>query len=97
MFHAALAKGRKARRKAETTMALKSSQDKDSPPLHVQGLLLRFSKRTREWIYQARVRQRGSDTKVYLGSSSSMKYVASKVASAKGPRRVCTQAPEVHA
>ena len=30
------------------------------------------------------MRQRGSDTKVYLGSSSIMKYEASKVASAKG-------------
>ena len=30
------------------------------------------------------MRQQGSDTKVYLGSSSDMKHVASKVASAKG-------------
>ena len=35
-------------------------------------------------FYQGKMRQPGSDTKVYLGSSSDMKYVASKVASAKG-------------
>ena len=35
-------------------------------------------------MYEGRVRQPGSDTKVYVGSSSSMKSMASKVASAKG-------------
>jgi len=79
-----LAKGHKARLEAETAMALNISQDKASPPIHVQGLLLRFSERKGTWIYQGKMRQPGSDTKVYLGSSSDMKHVASKVASAKG-------------
>ena len=64
-------------------MALNASQDKATPPLHFQGLMLRFSKEKGEWIYQGLVRQRGSYTKVYLGSSISMTYVASKIASAK--------------
>ena len=34
-------------------------------------------------MYEGRVRQQGSDTKVYVGSSSSREYVARKVASAK--------------
>ena len=72
-LHATLAKGRKARHEAERAMALKAAQDKATPPLHAQGLLLRFSKEQGEWIYRGRARQRGSDTKVYIGSSSSMK------------------------
>jgi hypothetical protein len=83
-FHATLAKGHKARLEAQTSMALNISKDKASPPIHVQGLLLRFSKGKRKYIYQGKTRQPGSDTKVYLGSSSDMQYVASKVASAKG-------------
>ena len=35
-------------------------------------------------MYEGRVRQPGSDTKVYVGTSSSMTSMASKVASAKG-------------
>ena len=35
-------------------------------------------------MYEGRVRQPGSDTKVYVGSSSSMTYMASRVPSAKG-------------
>ena len=53
-FHATLAKGHKALLEAETAMALKASQDKATPPLHVQGLLLRFSERKGAWIYQAK-------------------------------------------
>ena len=80
-FHATLAKGHKARLEAQA-MALHISQDKASPPIHCQGLLLRFSDRKMD--VPGKLRQPGSDTKVYLGSSSDMKYVASKVASAKG-------------
>ena len=83
-FHATLAKGHKARLEAQTAMALNISQDKASPPIHVQGLLLRVSERKGTWIYQGKMRQPGSDTKVYLGSSSRIKHVASKVASTKG-------------
>ena len=97
-FHATLAKGHKARLEAEAAMALQISHDKAIPPIHVQGLLLRFNKRKREtYLPRKQKSQQGSDTKVYLGSNSEMKYVASKVASANGPRRVCMQAPEVHA
>ena len=35
-------------------------------------------------MYEGRVCQPGSGTKVYVGSSSSMTYMASRVASAKG-------------
>ena len=35
-------------------------------------------------MYEGRVRQPGSDTEVYVGSSSSMTDMASRVASAKG-------------
>jgi len=44
-FHATLAEGQKAHHEAKTTMALNASQDKATPPLHFQGLLLRFSKK----------------------------------------------------
>ena len=50
-----------------------------------------------EWICHGKMRQRGSDTKVYIGSNSNMKYVASKFVSAKGQdvsackRRKCTR------
>ena len=35
-------------------------------------------------MYEGRVRQPGSDTKVYVGSRTNLKYMASRVASAKG-------------
>ena len=83
----------------QNSPASQASKPGDTPStLHYfPGLLPRFNKTKGEWMYEGRVRQPGSDTKVFVGSSSSMKLLARRVGQCKGPRRVCMQAPEVHA
>jgi hypothetical protein len=81
-FHATRAAGLNACKTARP--AKPTNPETCPPPLHVQGLLPRFSKKRGEWMYEGRVRQPGSDAKVYVGSSINTTYMASSVASAKG-------------
>ena len=83
-FHATLAEGRKAHHEAETTMALNASQDKATPPLHFQGLLLRFSTTKGNGFTRAECGRGDHTPRCICRSSISMKDVASKIASANG-------------
>ena len=54
------------------------------PAVLFKGLVPRFSARTGSWAYQGRVRQPGTDTKRYVGSSDSQKHLARKIAKTMG-------------
>ena len=54
-----------------------------APPIHYQGLVGRYSARKRKWAYQGKLRQQGTENKIYVGSGD-MKAVARKIANARG-------------
>ena len=75
-----------SRRKNETMAELGSTPRPQA--VLFKGLVPWFSVRTGQWMYQGRVRQPGTDTKLYIGSSASQKTLASKIAKATGNQEV---------
>ena len=54
------------------------------PPVKFRGVVLRWSKRRNDWMYEGKVRKPGSDTKAYVGLGSSQQEVAGMIAKAIG-------------